>query len=189
MASDKRTAGGPKRLVILTGYRVAARVVAHFKECKELMAKLKEGDKAPDFKLLADNGKVVSLKDFRDKKVILYFYPKDDTPGCTVQACEHRDLKAKISRRGAVVLGISKDSIESHKKFKKKYSLNFPLLSDPDLEVHKAYGAYGKKMLYGKVLKGIIRSSFVIDEKGKIIAGGQVRAKGNATKNMGAVSG
>lgn len=152
------------------------------------MAKLKEGDKAPDFNLESDTGEKVALKDYQGQKVVLYFYPKDDTPGCTKQACEYTDLKRKFSARNTVVFGVSKDAIESHKKFKKKYNINFPLLSDPDLKIHKAYGAYGKKMMYGKETMGVIRSSFVIDENGKILAGGSVKAEGDAEKRLGLLS-
>lgn len=152
------------------------------------MAKLKEGDKAPDFNLESDTGEKVALKDYQGQKVVLYFYPKDDTPGCTKQACEYTDLKRKFTAQHAVVFGVSRDAIESHKKFKKKYNINFPLLSDPDLKVHKAYGAYGKKMMYGKETMGVIRSSFVIDERGKIVAGGSVKAEGDAEKRLGLLS-
>jgi len=152
------------------------------------MPKLQAGDKAPAFTLEADDGKKYSLTKLKGQKVILYFYPKDNTPGCTAQACEYRDLQTKFKKQGAIVLGISKDSLDSHKKFKKDHKLNFPLLSDPDLKVHKAYGAYGKKMLYGKESIGVIRSKYVIDETGKIIAGGKVRAKGDAEKSLTAIS-
>ena len=129
---------------------------------------LKEGDKAPDFALQDDTGKKVSLKSLRGKRVILYFYPKDDTPGCTREACGFRDQFADFGRVNAAVYGVSKDSLDSHKNFKSKYSLPFPLLSDPDLEVAKEYGAWGEKNMYGKKIMGIIRSTFIIDEKGRI---------------------
>ncbi|MBI4456144.1 MAG: thioredoxin-dependent thiol peroxidase [Acidobacteria bacterium] len=129
---------------------------------------LKEGDKAPDFSLQDDTGREVSLKDLRGKKVVLYFYPKDDTPGCTREACGFRDRLADFARANAVIYGVSKDSLDSHQAFKNKYSLPFALLSDPELKVTKAYGAWGEKNLYGKKTHGIIRSTFVIDEKGKI---------------------
>ena len=129
---------------------------------------LKEGDSAPDFSLQDDKDKRVSLKALRGKKVVLYFYPKDDTPGCTREACGFRDRFADFSSADAVIYGVSKDSPQSHQQFREKYSLPFPLLSDPDLEVAKSYGAWGEKNMYGKKTYGIIRSTFVIDEKGKI---------------------
>ncbi len=133
---------------------------------------LKEGDKAPEFCLkgIDEKGeeKEFCLKDFLGKKVVLYFYPKDNTPGCTQEACDFRDNIARVKERGAVVLGVSPDSINSHKKFFEKYGLNFPLLSDPDKKVAESYGAYGDKKMYGKITKGIIRSTFIIDEEGKI---------------------
>lgn len=126
------------------------------------------GDKAPDFKLTSDSGEVVSLADFRGKKVILYFYPKDDTPGCTKQACGFRDNYKAIQRADAVVLGVSPDSVASHVKFKKKEKLPFSLLSDPDHKVADTYGAWGEKTNYGRTYMGLIRSHVVIDEKGRI---------------------
>ncbi|HEY3128475.1 MAG TPA: thioredoxin-dependent thiol peroxidase [Acidobacteriota bacterium] len=129
---------------------------------------LKEGDKAPDFTLQDDTGKKVSLKSLRGKRVILYFYPKDDTPGCTREACGFRDQFADFGTVNAAVYGVSKDSLDSHKKFKSRYSLPFPLLSDPDLVVAKEYGAWGEKNMYGKKIMGIIRSTFIIDAKGRI---------------------
>lgn len=129
---------------------------------------LKEGDKAPSFSLKCQFGKVHRLSDYKGKWVVLYFYPKDMTPGCTKEACSFRDNLSKIRELGVVVLGISKDSIESHKKFYDKYALNFTLLSDPTMEVIKKYGAYGKKKLYGKVYEGILRQTFIINPKGRI---------------------
>jgi len=129
---------------------------------------LKIGDKAPNFTLENDTGQKVSLKDLRGKKVILYFYPKDDTPGCTKEACSFRDSLGSITSKDAVVLGVSNDNINSHKKFRQKYSLNFPLLSDPDKEVSKAYGVYRLKNLYGIKHWGIERSTFLIDEDGNV---------------------
>jgi peroxiredoxin Q/BCP len=129
---------------------------------------LKAGDKAPDFLATRDDGEKVSLKDFRGKKVILYFYPKDDTPGCTREACDFRDSITRFKKKDVVVLGISPDSIESHKKFKTKFDLPFPLLADEDHKIAEAYGAWGEKSMYGKKFMGIIRSTFLIDEKGKI---------------------
>lgn len=132
------------------------------------MPNLGAGDKAPEFKLKDQNGNEVSLADFKGEKVILYFYPKDDTPGCTTQACDFRDSFERISAAGFTVLGISKDGADSHQKFIEKYSIPYTLLTDPGNEVGKSYGAYGEKTMYGKKTVGVIRSSFIIDEQGKI---------------------
>ena len=128
-----------------------------------------EGKKAPAFSLEGNDGKTHALEDYKNKTVVLYFYPKDDTPGCTKEACGFRDLNANIKKTGAVVLGVSKDGAESHKKFTAKYKLPFVLLSDPKLEVMKKYGAYGKKMMYGKEVQGTIRSTVVIGPKGEVV--------------------
>jgi peroxiredoxin Q/BCP len=133
------------------------------------MAKLNVGDKAPSFSLLDQDGKKVSLSDFKGKKLLLYFYPKADTPGCTKQGCGIRDASKELKKLGVAAVGISPDEPSRQKKFDDKYSLGFPLLSDPDHKVARAYGAWGKKSMYGKTYEGIIRSSFVIDETGKII--------------------
>jgi len=133
------------------------------------MAMLKAGDNAPAFSLLDQEGKQVSLSDFKGAKVLLYFYPKADTPGCTKQACSVRDASKELKKLGAAAVGISPDEPPKQKKFDDKYNLGFPLLSDPDNKVAKAYGAWGEKSMYGKKYEGIIRSSFVIDEKGKIL--------------------
>ncbi|MBM3898215.1 MAG: thioredoxin-dependent thiol peroxidase [Thaumarchaeota archaeon] len=129
---------------------------------------LQVGDRAPDFTLESDVGQKVSLKDLRGKQVILYFYPKDNTPGCTKEACNFRDSLQSIINKDTVVFGVSNDSINSHKTFKQKYYLNFPLLSDPDKEVSKAYGVYKLKNLYGIKHWGIERSTFLINKEGKI---------------------
>jgi thioredoxin-dependent peroxiredoxin len=126
------------------------------------------GDKAPALKLPDETGKTVSLSDFKGKKVVLYFYPKDATPGCTTQACDFRDNLNRLTKAGAVVFGISADSVESHKKFKEKQGLNFPLLSDPDKKAIEAYGVWQEKSLYGRKFMGIVRTTFVIDENGRI---------------------
>lgn len=128
----------------------------------------KEKDKAPDFTLLSDDGKKISLRDFRGKKVILYFYPKDNTSGCTREACAFRDSIKYFEKNNIAVIGVSKDNIESHKKFKEKYSLPFTLLSDESLDVIKAYDAWKEKSMYGKKFMGVQRSTFIIDEKGYI---------------------
>ena len=132
------------------------------------VADLKIGQKAPPFSLLDDKGQKVSLSDFKGKRVVLYFYPKDDTPGCTKEACAFRDGIDEIRDSGAVVLGVSADSVESHKKFSTKYDLNFPLLSDVDKKVLHAYGVWKEKSLYGRKFMGIERTTYVIDEQGKI---------------------
>ncbi|MDZ7289893.1 MAG: thioredoxin-dependent thiol peroxidase [candidate division KSB1 bacterium] len=129
---------------------------------------LKVGQKAPDFTLLNDEGNAVSLSQFRGQKVVLYFYPKDDTPGCTKQACSFRDGMSELKRRGAVVLGVSVDSVKSHEKFKTKYQLNFTLLSDVDKKVVQAYGVWKEKSVDGRTYTGIERTTFIIDEKGRI---------------------
>lgn len=129
---------------------------------------LKEKDKAPDFTLLSDDGKKISLRDFRGKKVILYFYPKDNTSGCTREACAFRDSIKYFEKNNIAVIGVSKDNIESHKKFKEKHSLPFTLLSDESLDVIKAYDAWKEKSMYGKKFMGVQRSTFIIDEKGYI---------------------
>ncbi len=128
-----------------------------------------EGKKAPAFELEGNDGKTHSLEDYKGKTVVLYFYPKDDTPGCTKEACGFRDLNAGIKKTGAVVLGVSKDGAESHRKFSAKYKLPFVLLSDPKLEVMKKYAAYGKKMMYGKEVQGTIRSTVVIGPRGDVV--------------------
>jgi peroxiredoxin Q/BCP len=130
---------------------------------------LREGTTAPEFTLAADGGAEVTLSDYRGEQVVLYFYPKDDTPGCTTEACNFRDDYSEILAAGAVVLGVSPDSVQSHDKFKNKFELPFPLLSDPDHEIAELYGAWGEKKMFGKTYMGIIRSTFVIDRQGKIV--------------------
>ena len=133
------------------------------------MTTLKIGDRAPEFQLPDQNDVIVSLKDFRGIKLLLYFYPQADTSGCTKQACSVRDAMPDLKSLGIAVVGISPDKPEKQKKFDEKYSLGFPLLSDPDHSVAKAYGAWGEKKMYGKVYEGIIRSAFLIGPDGKII--------------------
>ena len=135
------------------------------------MAKsLEVGDTAPDLSLPDQHGKMVTLKNFKGKQVVLYFYPKDDTPGCTKESCDFRDVESQIIRAGGVILGVSLDNKESHQAFIKKYGLPFPLLSDEDAAVSKAYGVYKEKNMYGKTSWGIERSTFVIDPAGKLKA-------------------
>jgi thioredoxin-dependent peroxiredoxin len=126
------------------------------------------GDPAPSFKALTTTGEEISLDNLLGKKVVLYFYPKDDTPGCTKEACGFRDQWAHYQEHGLVVLGVSKDSVASHQKFTKKYTLPFPLLSDPDAVIAEAYGVWGEKKFMGKTYLGVNRTTFLIDEKGKI---------------------
>ena len=133
------------------------------------MAKLNIGDKAPAFSLLNQDGKKVTLSDFKGKNLLLYFYPKADTPGCTKQGCSIRDASKELKKLGMAAVGVSPDEPPKQKKFDDKYGLGFPLLSDPDHKVAKAYGAWGRKSMYGKLFEGIIRSSFVIDGTGKIV--------------------
>ena len=133
------------------------------------MPQLTPGDQAPDFALLDQDAAVVSLKGLRGRKVLIYFYPKADTPGCTIQSCAVRDARETLSGQGVVTLGISPDQPAAQAKFDDKFSLGFPLLSDPDHVVAEAYGVWGEKVNYGKKYMGIIRSSFLVDEDGKIL--------------------
>ncbi len=133
------------------------------------MAKLQAGDVAPDFETVTDTGAKIKLSDFRGRRVVLYFYPKDDTPGCTTQACNFRDGYAEIQAANAVVLGVSPDDVESHQKFKDKFHLPFPLLVDEDHAIAEAYGVWAEKTNFGKTYMGIVRSHFVIGEDGKIV--------------------
>ncbi len=149
-------------------------------------AKIKVGEPVPDFALPDDRGEMVKLSDFRGKKIILYFYPKDDTSGCTAQACAFRDNYPVIAEKNAVVLGVSPDSVTSHQKFKTKHNLPFTLLVDEHHSVADAYGAWGEKKMYGKTYEGVIRSHFVIDEAGKLLdAQVNVKAKESADKALG----
>jgi peroxiredoxin Q/BCP len=132
------------------------------------MATLNEGDAAPDFELSDGDGKMWTLRALKGSKVILYFYPADDTPGCTAQACDFRDSMQPLTTAGYTVLGVSPQGADSHGRFTQKYSLNFPLLVDEDHKVAEAYGAWGEKKNYGKTYEGLIRSTFVIDENGTV---------------------
>jgi len=129
---------------------------------------VQKGDVAPDFRLPSDDGSEIGLADLRGRKVVLYFYPKDDTSGCTLQACAFRDALPRIEERGALVLGVSPDPVESHRKFRSKYGLNFPLLADTDHRVALAYGVWKKKSMYGRTYMGVERSTFLIDEEGRV---------------------
>ncbi len=141
------------------------------------------GDKAPLFQLPAHSGSQVSLEGLRGRKVVLYFYPKDDTPGCTIEAKEFRDLAGAFDREDAVILGVSPDSVASHCKFSDKYELNFELLADEDHQVAEAYGAWAQKNMYGKLSWGIQRSTFLIDAQGRIArAWPKVKAEGHAAE-------
>lgn len=131
-------------------------------------AELKAGDPAPDFTTLTDTGETVKLSDYRGKRVVLYFYPKDDTSGCTTQACGFRDSYPVIEERNAVVLGVSPDGVKSHQKFKTKFDLPFTLLVDEDHAISEAYGVWQERSNYGKTYMGIVRSHFIIDEQGNI---------------------
>ncbi|HTY43099.1 MAG TPA: thioredoxin-dependent thiol peroxidase [Thermoanaerobaculia bacterium] len=134
------------------------------------MALLEVGDKAPAFKTKNQDGDAVSLGDFKGRKVALYFYPKDDTPGCTKEACSFRDAWAKFRKKGIAVLGVSIDDEKSHRKFADKFSLPFPLLADTDKKIVTAYGVWGEKSMYGRKYMGIHRVTYLIDEKGRIAA-------------------
>ena len=147
---------------------------------------LEVGTKAPDFTLPDQNGNMHSLSEYRGKKVILYFYPKDNTPGCTKQACGFAERYPKFTDKGAVVLGISKDSVASHKKFEEKYGLPFTILSDPELVAIQAYDVWKEKKNYGKTYMGVVRTTYLIDEEGKIAkAFDKVKAADNPEQMLG----
>ncbi len=126
------------------------------------------GEKAPAFKAKDQNGNIISLADFKGKKVVLYFYPEDDTPTCTEEACNLRDNYALLKRRGFEIVGVSPDDVKSHKKFETKFALPFPLLADPDKKIIKSYGTWGEKQMFGHRYMGVFRQTFIIDEKGCI---------------------
>ena len=141
---------------------------------------LEVGAKAPDFTLLDQNGNTVSLSDYKGKKVVLYFYPRDNTPGCTKQACGFAENYPQFIEKGAVVLGVSKDTVASHKKFEEKYQLPFTLISDPELVAIQAYDVWKEKNMYGKKVMGVVRTTYLIDEEGMIVkAFGKVKAVDN----------
>lgn len=147
---------------------------------------LEIGTQAPDFTLSDQNGNMHSLSEYRGKKVILYFYPKDNTPGCTKQACGFAERFPQFTEKGAVILGISKDSVASHKKFEEKYGLPFTLLADPELVAIQAYDVWQEKKNYGKTYMGVVRSTYLIDENGKIVkAFDKVKAADNPEQMLG----
>ena len=150
---------------------------------------LEVGAKAPDFTLPDQNGDLHSLSEYKGKKIILYFYPKDNTPGCTKQACGFAERYPQFIEKGAVVLGISKDSVASHKKFEEKYGLPFTLLSDPELVAIQAYDVWQEKKNYGKTYMGVVRTTYLIDEEGKIAkAFDKVKAADNPEQMLGELS-
>jgi thioredoxin-dependent peroxiredoxin len=151
---------------------------------------LKPGDRAPEFSLPADDGTIVTLGGLRGKNVVLYFYPKDDTSGCTKEACEFRDSWKDVKKSGAVVLGVSPDPVASHQKFKQKYQLPFPLLADTDHSIASAYGAWGEKSMYGRKYQGILRTTFLIDPDGRVSrVFEKVRPAGHASEVLAALRG
>ena len=152
------------------------------------MPELNIGDTAPDFSLPSSSGEVISLKKLKGNVVVLYFYPKDSTPGCTQEACDFRDNLARVQKSGAFLFGVSIDSIASHEKFIAKQSLNFPLLSDTDKKVVEAYGVWKEKSMYGRKYMGIERTTFIIDAKGKIASiFPKVKVKGHADEVIAAL--
>jgi peroxiredoxin Q/BCP len=152
------------------------------------MARLEVGKTAPAFTLLDQDAQKVALKDFRGERVVLYFYPADDTPGCTKEACQFNDELTAFTKLGVKVIGLSPDGAVAHVAFRKKYGLRSSLLSDPEKKVMSAYGAYGEKMMYGKKVIGVIRSTFIISPKGKVEATWYgVRADGHAVKVLAAL--
>lgn len=154
--------------------------------CYRRITMLEIGTKAPDFTLPDQNGNMHSLSEYRGKKVILYFYPKDNTPGCTKQACGFAERFPQFTEKGAVVLGISKDSVASHKKFEEKYGLPFTLLADPELVAIQAYDVWQEKKNYGKTNMGVVRSTYLIDENGRIVkAFDKVKAADNPEQMLG----
>jgi thioredoxin-dependent peroxiredoxin len=150
---------------------------------------LKPGDKAPNFTLTSDEGKSVSLSDFKGQQIVLYFYPKASTSGCTIEACDFRDLRPKFAKQDIVVLGVSADPVKALVSFKTKQKLNFPLLSDPDHKMIESYGVWRMKKFMGRSFKGIVRSTFLIGKDGKIEQlWDAVRVKGHAAETLSAAS-
>jgi peroxiredoxin Q/BCP len=151
---------------------------------------IEEGKPAPDFELESDSGDTVKLSDFRGRSVVLYFYPKDDTPGCTTEACEFRDAYDVFRERGAEILGVSPDDVGSHGKFKTKYELPFTLLADPEHKVAEKYGVWGERSAYGKTSMGITRSTFIIDPDGNVAkAMLGIKPAGHASEVLGSLAG
>jgi len=151
---------------------------------------LKVGDRAPDFSLPDQTGKTVSLEELKGKQVVVYFYPKDDTPGCTVEACSFRDEYAALKKKDAIVLGVSPQGSESHRRFADKYSLPFPLLADTDHALAEAFGAWGEKQNYGRTYMGILRSTFIIGPDGRLShVWPKVKTKGHGEEVLAALSG
>ncbi len=149
---------------------------------------LKPGDMAPPFSLPSTAGETLSLEDFAPRPLVLYFYPKDDTPGCTTEACDFRDHMARLASAGAAVLGVSRDSLRAHAGFRARHDLPFHLLSDADSAVARSYGAYGEKKMYGKVGQGTIRSTFLIDGEGRIAAAwSPVKVRGHVDQVLAAL--
>jgi peroxiredoxin Q/BCP len=150
---------------------------------------LKQGDRAPTFSLPSDTGETIALDDFKGTPVVLYFYPKDDTSGCTVEACEFRDRWKDVRKAGAVILGVSPDDTASHRKFRTKYDLPFPLLADEGHQLAEKYGAWGEKSMYGRKYQGILRTTFLIGGDGKIVRVFQkVKPKGHAAEVLAALN-
>lgn len=183
MAKKKAVKNRTKKPTVKAKAKISAKAKAPAKKAKapakakapvkavkkvSLVSALQAGAAAPELQIPSDSGQVITLKQFRGKTVVLYFYPKDDTPGCTQESCDFRDNLRRLESEGAVVLGISKDSVESHQKFKGKFALPFPLLSDESGRVCEAYGVWKEKSMYGRTYMGIERSTFVIDGSGKL---------------------
>ncbi|MDC0720065.1 peroxiredoxin [Nannocystis bainbridge] len=173
-----------------TAKRASAKKAAasRAEEEEEIGPGLKPGDPAPPFSLAADDGKTYALRDFAGRRVVLYFYPRDNTPGCTTEACDFRDRQPRFATSGVTVLGVSGDSLASHAKFRAKFGLNFPLLTDPGNQVAAAYGVFGEKQMYGRKVQGIIRSTFVIGPDGRLGAvHSPVRVAGHADALLAAL--
>jgi peroxiredoxin Q/BCP len=197
-ASAKKKTAKKKTAVKKTGNKTAAKKKPATRNAAKALApkrgsesasKLSVGESAPQFQCVADSGAMISLRSLLGNPVVLYFYPKDSTPGCTIEACDFRDSMNRAAAVGAVVLGVSRDSVASHVKFKEKYGLNFPLLADTDGKLCEAYGVWQEKVLYGRKSMGIVRSTFLIDAKGKIAAiWPKVRVEGHVAEVLEALA-